>query len=164
MPVLTYADSRALREEVYRANVTRASELGPDAGKFDNGPVMTEILSKRQALAELLGYGNYAEVSLATKMADSPAQVISFLDEMAAKAYPQAQQEFAELADFARRELGLNDLQPWDLGYASEKLREQRYSISQEELRPYFPAPKALVGLFETATRLFVRALTRSHH
>ena len=155
MPVLTYADSRALREEVYRANVTRASELGPDAGKFDNGPVMTEILSKRQALAELLGYGNYAEVSLATKMADSPAQVISFLDEMAAKAYPQAQQEFAELADFARRELGLNDLQPWDLGYASEKLREQRYSISQEELRPYFPAPKALVGLFETATRLF---------
>ena len=155
LPVLTYADSRTLREEVYRANVTRASELGPDAGKFDNGPVMTEILAKRQALAELLGYHNYAEVSLATKMADSPSQVIDFLNEMAAKAYPQAQQEFAELADFARRELGLSDLQPWDISYASEKLREQRFSISQEALRPYFPAPKALVGLFETATRLF---------
>jgi len=155
IPVLTYADNRALREEVYRANVSKASDLGPDAGKFDNGPVMTQILEKRQQVAELLGYRNYAEVSVATKMADSPEDVIVFLDELAEKAYPQAKQEFAELAEFAAQELGLSDLQPWDVTYASEKLKQQRFSISQEELRAYFPAPKAMVGLFETASRLF---------
>ncbi|MFQ3230260.1 M3 family metallopeptidase [Reinekea sp.] len=155
LPVLTYADNRALREELYRANVSKASDQGPDAGKFDNGPVMTQILEKKQQVAELLGYRNYAEVSLATKMADSPESVIVFLNELAEKAYPQAQKEFAELAEFAKETLGINDLQPWDVGYASEKLKQQRYSVSQEELRPYFPAQKALVGLFETATRLF---------
>ncbi len=155
IPVLTYADNRAIREEVYRANVSKASDQGPDAGKFDNGPVMTQILEKRQQVAELLGYRNHAEVSLATKMAESPEDVIAFLDELADKAYPQAKQEFSELAEFAATELGLPDLQPWDVSYASEKLKQKRYSISQEELRAYFPAPKAVVGLFETATRLF---------
>lgn len=155
IPISTYANNRELREEVYRANVTKASEVGPDAGKFDNGPIMTQILEKRQALAELLGYQNYAEVSLATKMADSPEAVLAFLNELAEKAYPQAQEEMATLKAFAKEELNLPDLQPWDIGYASEKLKQKTYNISQEELRPYFPAPKALVGLFETATRLF---------
>lgn len=155
LPVLTYADNRALREELYRANVSKASDQGPDAGKFDNGPIMTQILEKKQQVAELLGYRNYADVSLATKMADSPEDAIVFLDELADKAYPQAQKEFAELAEFAKDTLGIEDLQPWDVGYASEKLKQQRYSVSQEELRAYFPAPKAMVGLFETATRLF---------
>lgn len=155
LPVLTYADNRALREEVYRANISRASDQGPDAGKFDNGPVMTEILEKREQVAQLLGYRHHADVSLATKMAESPEDVLVFLDELAEKVYPQAKSEFAELADFAARELGLNELQPWDVGYASEKLKEQRFSISQEELRPYFPANKVMVGLFETVTRLF---------
>jgi oligopeptidase A len=155
IPVLTYADNRAIREEVYRANVSKASDVGPDAGKFDNGPVMTQILEKRQHVAELLGYKNHAEVSLATKMADSPEDVISFLNELADKAVPQAKAEFKELAQYAKDTLGLDDLQPWDVGYASEKLKQEKYSISQEELRAYFPAPKAMVGLFETATRLF---------
>ncbi|TXR54806.1 oligopeptidase A [Reinekea thalattae] len=155
IPVLTYADNRELREEVYRANVSKASDLGPDAGKFDNGPVMTEILQKRQQVAELLGYNSHADVSLATKMAQSPTQVIEFLQQLADKAVPQAKQEFEQLAAFAKNELGINELQPWDVSYASEKLKQKTYSISQEELRAYFPASKALVGLFETTTRLF---------
>ena len=155
IPILTYADNRALREEVYRANVTKASELGPDAGKFDNGPVMTDILHKRQQVAELLGYRNHAEVSLATKMADSPEQVIEFLNELAEKAYPQAKEEMAELAAYAEHSLHISELKPWDVSYASEKLKEEKYSVSQETLRPYFPAGKVLAGLFETVTRLF---------
>lgn len=155
LPVLTYADKRELREEVYRANVSKASDKGPDAGKFDNGPIMTQILEKRQQLAELLGYRHHADVSLATKMADTPEEVIVFLDELADKAYPQAQKEYAELSAFAKDELGIADLQPWDVAYASEKLKQKSFSISQEELRPYFPANKVLAGLFETVTRLF---------
>ncbi|EAR10834.1 M3 family metallopeptidase [Reinekea blandensis] len=155
LPVLTYADNRALREEVYRANVSKASDKGPDAGKFDNGPIMTQILEKRQQVAELLGYRHHADVSLATKMADSPEDVIVFLDELAEKALPQAKEEFAELSAFAAEKLNLPELQPWDVTYASEKLKQQTFSVSQEELRPYFPANKVLVGLFETVTRLF---------
>lgn len=155
LPVLTYADNRALREEVYRANVSKASDKGPDAGKFDNGPIMTQILEKRQQVAELLGYRHHADVSLATKMAESPEDVIVFLDELAEKALPQAKEEFATLSEFAAKELELPELQPWDVTYASEKLKQQTFSVSQEELRPYFPANKVLVGLFETVTRLF---------
>jgi oligopeptidase A len=155
IPVLTYADNRELREEVYRANVSKASDLGPDAGKFDNGPVMIDILTKRQQVAELLGYRNHAEVSLATKMAESPEEVIVFLDELAEKSVPQAKEEFAELQSFAKQTLGIEQLQPWDVGYASEKLKEQKYAISQEALRPYFPVSKVMVGLFETVSRLF---------
>jgi len=155
LPVLTYADNRALREEVYRANISKASDMGPNAGQFDNGPVMTEILEKRQQVAELLGYRSHSEVSLATKMADSPEDVIVFLNELAEKAFPQAKIEFAALAQYAKEELNIEDLQPWDVSYASEKLKQKTYNISQEELRAYFPAPKAMVGLFETATRLF---------
>lgn len=155
LPVLTYADNRALREEVYRANVSKASDKGPNAGQFDNGPLMTDILEKRQQVAELLGYRHYADVSLATKMAASPEEVVVFLDELADKAYPQAKAEFAELAEFAKKELGIENVQAWDVAYASEKLKEAKYSVSQEALRAYFPAPKVLAGLFETVTRLF---------
>lgn len=156
IPVLTYADDRELRRETYMAHVTRASDVGPDGGVYDNGPEMTDILTKRQAAAELLGFANHAEVSLATKMADSPAAVLDFLNELAAKAVPQAKREYEELVAFARDELGMTDeLEPWDISYASEKLKEQRYSVSQEELKPYFPAPRVIEGLFETAHRLF---------
>ena len=155
IPVMTYADDRELRRETYFANVTKASEIGPQGGRFDNGPVMTAILEKRQAAAELLGFANHAEVSLATKMADSPAGVLAFLRDLAAKAVPQARKEYEELVVFARDELGLEDLQPWDVAYASEKLKEQRYAVSQEELKPYFPVPRVIDGLFETARRLF---------
>jgi len=155
IPVMTYADDRELRRETYFANTTKASELGPQGGQFDNGPVMSAILEKRQAAAKLLGFANHAEVSLATKMADSPAGVLAFLGDLADKAVPQAKREFAELKSFARDELGLDDLQPWDVGYASEKLKEQQYSVSQEELKPYFPVPRVIDGLFETARRLF---------
>ena len=155
IPVLTYAEDRELRREVYIANVTRASDQGPNAAHFDNGPVMTTILDKRHEAAALLGFRNHAEVSLATKMADSPEEVLSFLRELAAKAVPQARREFEELQAFAREELGMDDLQPWDVGFASEKLKERRYAVSQEELKPYFPTPRVIDGLFETARRLF---------
>lgn len=155
IPILTYADNRALREEVYQAHVTKASEQGPNAGKFDNGPVMTEILEKRQQVAELLGYRNHADVSLATKMADSPEAVIAFLDELADKAVPQAKAEMAELAEFAKNELGIDTLEAWDVSYVAEKLKQAKYSVSQEDIRPYFPVPKAISGLFETVSRLF---------
>ncbi|MDA5564130.1 oligopeptidase A [Cobetia sp. MMG027] len=154
-PVLGYADNRELREEVYTAFVTRASEKGPNAGDFDNGPVIEEILALRQELARLIGFDDYASLSLATKMADSPAQVISFLEDLATRAVPQAREEFNELAAYATESLGIDDLQPWDVGYASEKLRESRYAINQEQLRPYFPAPQAIDGLFEVVNRLY---------
>lgn len=155
IPVMTYADNRELREEVYRANVTRASELGPDAGKFDNSPVMTDILTRRRKAAALLGYRSHADVSLAKKMAESPEAVIAFLDELAKKTVPQANEEMAELRAFAKDELNIDDLKPWDVGYASEKLKEAKYAISQEALRPYFPVNKVVDGLFETVNRLF---------
>ena len=154
-PVLTYADDRALREEVYTAFVTRASDQGPNAGQFDNAAIMEEILTLRSELAALLGFASYADYSLATKMADSPEQVLDFLNDLAQRAMPQAREEFAELQDFASQELGLENLQPWDVGYASEKLREARHAISQEQLRPYFPAPRVVDGLFSVVERLY---------
>ena len=154
-PVVSYADSRALREEVYTAFVTRASNQGPNAGKFDNAPIMEEILALRQELAKLLGFKTYADFSLTTKMADSPEQVLDFLGDLARRAVPQAKEEFAELSAYARDELGLEELKPWDIAYASEKLREARHAISQEQLRPYFPAPRVIDGLFQVVERLY---------
>ncbi|RUR32969.1 oligopeptidase A [Vreelandella nanhaiensis] len=154
-PVVSYADSRALREEVYTAFVTRASNQGPNAGKFDNAPIMEEILALRQELAKLLGFKTYADFSLTTKMADSPEQVLDFLGDLARRAAPQAKEEFAELSVYARDELGLEELKPWDIAYASEKLREARHAISQEQLRPYFPAPRVIDGLFQVVERLY---------
>ncbi len=155
VPLLTYADDRSLREEVSRACQTRASDKGPNAGQFDNGPLMTDILEKRQKIAELLGYSNYAQVSLEQKMATSPQAVLAFLNDMAEKVLPQAKREFEELREFAKSELGLEVLEPWDINYASEKLRQARFSISREELRPYFPVNRAVEGLFKTAEKLF---------
>ncbi|UYG00031.1 oligopeptidase A [Halomonas sp. GD1P12] len=154
-PVVSYADRRELREEVYTAFVTRASNQGPNAGRFDNAALIEEILALRQELAQLLGFDTYADLSLATKMADSPAQVEEFLNDLARRAKPQAEEEFEELGRFAREELGIDTLKPWDVGYASEKLREARYAINQEQLRPYFPAPRVVDGLFQVLERLY---------
>ena len=152
--VMTYANDRALREEVYAAYCTRASDQGPNAGKNDNGPVMLEILALRQELAKLLGFGNYAELSLASKMAETTDQVLHFLRDLGVRGKPFAEQDLRELQAFAA-EQGCNDLQSWDVGYYSEKLREQRYSISQEILRAYFPIDKVLSGLFAIVEKLY---------
>ncbi|MEI5639673.1 MULTISPECIES: oligopeptidase A [unclassified Pseudoalteromonas] len=155
LPLMTYADNQALREEAYRAFVTRASDQGPNAGEFDNSEIMHEELTLRHELAQLLGFSNYAEKSLATKMAESPAQVFEFLNDLAAKSKPQAEQEVAELRAFAKQEHGVESLKPWDYAYYGEKLKQAKYAISDEELRPYFPEHKVLSGLFETVNRLF---------
>ncbi|WP_339525155.1 oligopeptidase A [Pseudomonas sp. EA_35y_Pfl2_R111] len=152
--VMTYANDRALREEVYAAYCTRASDQGPNAGKNDNGPVMLEILALRQELAKLLGFANYAELSLASKMAETTEQVLHFLRDLGTRGKPFAEQDLRELQAFAA-EQGCNDLQSWDIGYYSEKLREQRYSISQEILRAYFPIDKVLSGLFAIVEKLY---------
>ena len=152
--VMTYAEDRALREEVYAAYSTRASDQGPNAGQNDNGPVMREILALRQELAELLGYANYAELSLATKMAQSSDQVLSFLRDLAKRSKPFAASDLEQLKAFAAQQ-GCPDLQSWDSGFYGEKLREQRYSVSQEALRAYFPIDKVLGGLFAIVQRLY---------
>lgn len=155
LPAMNYADDRSLRKELYDAYCTRASEQGPNAGQWDNGPIMEQILALRYELAQLLGFHDYAEYSLATKMAESPQKVLTFLNDLAGRAKPQAQREFAELCEFARDQFGMNDLQAWDIGYYSEKLRQRRYQLSQEELRPYFPMNRVLPGLFAVVERLF---------
>ncbi|WP_394236149.1 oligopeptidase A [Pseudomonas anguilliseptica] len=152
--VMTYANDRALREELYAAYCTRASDQGPNAGKHDNGPVMNEILALRQELAKLLGFANYAELSLASKMAETTDQVLHFLRDLGTRGKPFAEQDLRELQAFAA-EQGCSDLQSWDVGYYSEKLREQRYSISQEILRAYFPIDKVLSGLFAIVEKLY---------
>ncbi|MBK1645790.1 oligopeptidase A [Thiocapsa imhoffii] len=155
MPVMTYADDRELRFELYEAYVTRASDQGPQAGQWDNSDLMERILARRHELAELLGFANYAERSLATKMAPSPAAVLTFLNDLAERSVTQARRELDELAAFAREQHGVSQLEPWDIGYYSEKLRVHRYQISQEELRPYFPISRVLTGLFGVVERLF---------
>ncbi len=154
-PVMTYCDNRELRKEVYTAFSTRASDQGPNAGEFDNTKNIQEILKLRHELAQLLGFDNYAEYSLATKMAESPDKVIEFLEDLAAKSKPQAEKELAELKAFAKETFGAEELEAWDVGYYGEKLRQQRYAISQEELRPWFPAEKAISGMFEVVNRLY---------
>ncbi|WP_299231554.1 oligopeptidase A [uncultured Halomonas sp.] len=154
-PVVTYADDRELRREVYTAFVTRASDQGPHADQYDNAPLMEEILALRHELARLLGFATYADYSLETKMAESPAEVQGFLEDLATRAVPQARQEFAELEAFAGQQLDMNHLEPWDIGYVSEKLREARHAINEEQLRPYFPAPRVVEGLFQVVERLF---------
>ena len=153
--VISYADNRDLRFELYEAYATRASELGPHGGKFDNTPLMQEIVSLRDEQARLLGFNNFAEYSLATKMAESPDAVESFLLELSAKARPFAQAELDALRNFARERDGLTDLAPWDTAYYSEKLKEQQLGYSEEELRPYFPAPQVIRGMFEVVERMY---------
>lgn len=154
LAVMQYADKRELREQVYRAYVTRASELS-DEGKFDNTDNVNRTLEIALRNAQLLGFDNYAELSLATKMADTPEQVQTFLRDLAARAKPFAERDLAEVQTFARERLGLADPQPWDLTYASEKLREEKYSFSETEVKKYFPASKVLHGLFAQINRLF---------
>jgi oligopeptidase A len=153
--VLTYADNRGLRERVYWAYQTRASDQGPNAGRFDNGARIEKIMALRHEAAQLLGFANAAEESLATKMASSPTEVMEFLHDLAARARPVAQQELATLREFARRELKLDNLESWDVGYASEKLRQQRYALDEEQLKPYFPLPAVIEGLFGITATLY---------
>ncbi len=153
IPVMQYADNRALREKLYRAYVTRASEL--DAAARDNAPLITQILKLRHESARLLGYANYAEVSLATKMAQQPAQVLEFLRGLATKAMPYARRDFAELESFARDELRLDQLDSWDLAWASEKLRARRYAFSDQEIKQFFPEDKVREGMFRVVERLY---------
>ena len=153
--VMAFADKRSLREELYRAFSTRASDQGPKAGEWDNSAVMSEILDLRHEMAKLLGFDTYADYSLATKMAQSPQQVVSFLEDLATETRPVAEQELAELQTFAREQDGIDTLNAWDVTYYGEKLKQARYEISQQELRPYFPLPKVLDGMFTIAGRLF---------
>ena len=157
--VITYADDRALREEIHQAYVTRASDLftldGEKADQWDNAEVMEEILALRHESAQLLGYANYAERSLATKMADSPERVTGFLHDLAQRAKPVAEKEVQELRDYAREHYGMDNLQPWDIPYYSEKLRQHTFDISQEELKPYFPETRVIPGMFEVVKRLY---------
>jgi oligopeptidase A len=152
-PVMEYAQDRALRERLYRAYATRASEFGPAA--LDNGPLMRELLTLRQEEARLLGYANPAEQSLVPKMADSPAQVIAFLEDLGHRARPGALRDLAELREFARSELGLDELAAWDLAFASQKLKEQRYAYSEQEVKQYFTEPRVLEGLFHIVETVF---------
>jgi len=153
MPVMQYADNRALREKMYRASGTRASEFGkPD---WDNTPLMDEIVKLRGEEASLLGFANFGELSLATKMAESPQQVAEFMRELAQRARPFAEKDLAELREFARAELGLQELQSWDIGYASEKLREKLYAFSEQEVKQYFPEDAVLPGMFKLVETLY---------
>lgn len=153
--VMNYADDRQLRQEVYTAFSTRASDQGPYAGQWDNSPLMVEILDLRYQLAQLLGFDNYAELSLATKMAESTEQVVGFLEDLAKQSKPVAQQDIDELRAFAKEVDGLQDLQAWDVSYYAEKLRHDRYNLSQEMIRPYFPVDKVLDGLFAIVKKVY---------
>lgn len=155
LPVMMYADNHALRAELYEAFTTRASDQGPNAGKWDNSAIMTELLALRRELAQLLGFANYAELSLATKMADKPEQVVNFLTDLAAKSLPQGKAELEEIRAFAAEQHGQSELAAWDLAYYAEKLKQHKFSISDEQLRPYFPASKVVKGLFEVVKRVF---------
>ncbi|MEO8154684.1 MAG: M3 family metallopeptidase [Rhizobacter sp.] len=152
-PVMQYGENRALREALYTAYATRASDLGP--AEHDNSAAMRELLALRQEEAQLLGYRNHAEVSMVPKMAKSPQQVMDFLRDLSRRARPYAEKDLAELREFARAELGLTDLQSWDLPFASEKLKEARYAFSDQEVKPYFTETKVLSGLFGIIETLF---------
>jgi len=153
VPVMQYAHDRQLRETLYRESVTRASEFG--RREWDNTALIARILVLRRELAELLGYRNYAGVSLVPKMAESPEQVLAFLDDLARRARPFAEKDVADLRAFARAELGLDPLEAWDVAYASEKLRLKRYAFSDQEVKEYFPEEIAVQGLFRVAQTLY---------
>ncbi len=155
LAVITYADDPRLREKIYRAYVTRASEIGPDGGKWDNSETIDQILRLRREQAELLGYENFAALSLETKMAGSSSEIFEFLGELSNKSKEIGKKEVAELEDFAAQNLGHDALAPWDYAYVSEKLRQYLYDFSQEALRPYFPLPKVLRGMFDIVGKLF---------
>jgi oligopeptidase A len=157
-PVLQFADNRALRERIYRANATKASEMGAvfsEVEKWDNTGNIAQLLKLRDEEAKLLDFRSFADVSLEPKMAESPERVIEFLEDLARRARPYAEKDLAELRAFAKDELGIEDMQAWDVTYASEKLREQRYAFSAQEVKQYFPEPKVVAGLFGVISKLF---------
>ena len=153
LPLMQYADDRTLREQMYRAYVTRAAEFGESG--WDNSAIIVDILRLRRDQSRLLGLASFAELSLQPKMADSPQQVLDFLEELAQRARPYAQRDLVELREFASRELSLEDLQPWDIAYASEKLRVERYAFSDQEVKQYFPEHKVLEGMFRVVETLY---------
>ncbi|MCX8601196.1 MULTISPECIES: oligopeptidase A [unclassified Gilliamella] len=155
IPVMTYCDNRDLRFEFYQAYNTRASDQGPNAGKWDNTQIIKQILALRDELAKLLGFDTYADKSLATKMAQSTSQVMAFLTDLANKAKPQGERELADLKRYAYEFFGASDIQPWDIAYYSEKQKQYLYSIDDEQLRPYFPEQRVINGLFEVVHRIF---------
>ena len=140
---------------MYTAYTTRASEKGPTAGEYDNSEIMEEILKARFELASILGYKNYAELSIANKMAETTDDVLDFLNGLVEKSYEKAKQEFEQLKEYAKKEYGLRKIEAWDVTYYSEKLKQKEYGISQEELKPYFPAEKVIKGLFNIVKRLY---------
>ncbi|KEZ23863.1 oligopeptidase A [Glaesserella parasuis] len=155
LPVMTYCENRELRQKMYEAYNTRASDQGPNAGKWDNSAIMAETLELRLELAKLLGFESYAELSLATKMAENPTQVVDFLEGLANRSKEQGKKELAELKAFAKESYGVSELQPWDIAFYSEKQKQALYAINDEELRPYFPEERVLSGLFELVKRIF---------
>ncbi len=155
LPVMTYCDNQALRKEMYEAYVTRASDRGPNAGKWDNSEIIAEQLKLRYEIAKMLGFNNFSEKSLATKMAETPDQVLSFLNDLAKRAKPQGEQEVQQLREFAEQEFGVSQLELWDIAYYSEKQKQHLFDISDEQLRPYFPEAKVICGLFEVLKRVF---------
>lgn len=168
-PVITYCENRELRKEMYEAYVTRASDVGPCAGQRDNKALMNEILALRHEMAQLLGFNNFAEYSLAKKMARTPTEVLDFLNDLAHKAMPHAKTEWEEIQAFAQSRDGLTALEAWDVSFYAELLRQQKYAISPEQLRPYFPIDNVLAGLFEIAKRVFgvtaeAREMPHSYH
>lgn len=161
MPVMQYGENRKLRELLYRAYVTRASDLGANP-ELDNSPLMQELLMLKQEEAHLLGFANFAEASLVAKMASSPAQVLEFLRDLSGRARPFAEKDLAELREFAAKELGMAELEVWDNAFVSEKLKQARYAFSDQEVRQYFTAPKVLAGLFDIIERLFDVKITEA--
>lgn len=157
LAVMTYADDWHIRREHYEAFVTRASDQGPQYFEkdFDNTPIMERILALRHEKAQLLGFKNYAELSLATKMANKPEEVMTFLEDLAAKSWRQARNDFIELKEFATQYYNFGDLEPWDISYYSEKMRQHKYQLSQEEVKCYFPVPRVLTGLFAIVELLY---------
>jgi oligopeptidase A len=159
LPVMQFGHDRPLRERMYRAYVTRASDQGDP--KFDNTVLMREILALRREEAQLLGYRNFGEISVVPKMADSPQQVIAFLRDLAVRARPYAQKDLADMRAFAGEKLGIADPQAWDWPYIGEKLKEERYAFSEQEVKQYFTAPKVLAGLFKIVETLFEVSIRR---
>ncbi len=155
LAIVTYADDRKLRETIYQAYVTRASDQGPTAGRFDNSGIMNDILALRHKMAGLLGFDHYAALSLATKMAESCQHVIQFLQDLTQRAHHQAEEEFKQLHDYAKKTHQMERLEPWDIAYYSEKKKQDYFSISEEALRPYFPLKQVLQGLFIIVQKLY---------
>ena len=164
LPVMQFATSSALRERLYRAYVTRASDQADESSlKFDNSALIAEMLALRLEEAQLLGYRSFGELSVVPKMAESPEQVITFLRDLATKARPFAEKDLADLREFAAQHLGMTDPQSWDWPYISEKLKEARYAFSEQEVKQYFTAPKVLAGLFKIVENLFEVHIREDH-